>query len=207
MPRVKKTVVILIAGKAGSGKTTIKNILREKLQEIPSIDVFPYSFADPLKYIATAFGKWDGQKDEKGRTFLQEIGQVFRKYNEDIWCIHFLTQLDRNNNKMFPASFAIIDDWRFPNELNYIKKNPLLEIVTVRVFGRQENLPGNTASEVSENSLPEVDIEDLSNNGWVEDQDLNKYYDFQIDNSGDTELLNHKLDLVLAELTKKYIIE
>lgn len=201
MPRVKRTVVILIAGKAESGKTTVKDILKEKLEGIPSIDVFPYSFANPIKYMAKAFGKWNGEKDEAGRKLLQKIGTDFREYNEDIWAIHFLTQMDRDTKRVIPASFAIIDDWRFPNELNYIKKNPLMNVVTIRVFGRG-GLNGEVAGDITENSLPEVDTEfiptGLEGPHW---------YDFQIDNSGDIELLNHKLDLVLAELTKQYIVE
>jgi len=202
MPRVRRTVVILISGKAGAGKTTVKEILSEKILGVPSMTVFPYSFANPLKYIANAYFGWDKEKDEKGRRLLQDLGRVGREYNENILVKHFLTQLDRNKDNIFPPCFAVIDDWRFPNELNYIKKNPLLDVITIRIFGRQADLPGGTASEVSENSLPEVSVEVIPNH--IEGD---HWYDFQIDNGCELDILNHKLDLVLAEIEKQYIVE
>lgn len=197
--RTRKTVVILISGKAGSGKTTIANILKDKILEIPSMTVLKYGFADPIKYIARAFAKWDENKDEKGRRLLQQIGAIFREYNQDIWVIHFLNQLDKKAG-ILPFNFAIIDDWRFPNELAYLKQNPILDIVTIRIFGRG-GLSGSNASDVSENSLPEVSVEMIPT-GLTDDH----WYDFQIENSDDLEQLEKKMDLVLSSLEKQYIV-
>lgn len=196
--RTKKTVVILISGKAGAGKTTVSEILSEKLRDIPSMDVFNYSFASPIKYIAKAFIGWDGEKDDKGRKLLQNIGQLAREYDPYIWVKHFLTQLDRTS--ALPRNFVLIDDFRFPNEVEYIKNNPLLEVVTVRVFGRHTSMTSELESEISENALPVEIDENLTLGGGV-------YYDITIDNSGDLDLLKMKLDVVLAQLEKTYIVE
>lgn len=199
MSRTRKTCVILLSGKAGAGKSTAGDMLEKKLLDIPSISVLRYGFADPLKYQAKAYFGWDGKKDDRGRKLLQDIGRIGREYDIDIWVKHFLNQLDKKAG-ILPFNFSIIDDWRFPNELAYLQKNPLLDIVSIRVFGRG-GLNGETANDVSENSLPEADFESL------ERETSQPYYDFAIDNRDDLELLERKLDLVLAEIEKQYIVE
>lgn len=191
--RTRRTVIILVSGKAGSGKNTVSEMLVAKLTDIPSMTVMPYGFADPIKYIAKAYFGWDGKKDIRGRRLLQQIGAVGREYDQDIWVKHFLGQLDKRAG-MFPFNFAVVSDWRFPNEFAYLKANPLLDIVTVRVYGRG-GLSGDVALDASENSLPEVS----------EDSDL--YYNFTIENSEDLEKLEQKVDLVLSSLEKQYIVE
>jgi energy-coupling factor transporter ATP-binding protein EcfA2 len=204
MPRTRKTVVILLSGKAGSGKTTVAEMLEQKLTEIPSLKVFRYSFANPLKYIAEAFIGWDGKKDEKGRKLLQEQGRIGREYDENIWVKHFINQLDKKAG-ILPFNFAIVDDWRFPNELSYLQKNPLMNVVTVRLFGRG-GLNGQVASDVSENSLPEPSVEHLESSSYSEFESM-LYYDFIINNDTGVEQLNEKLDTILASIEKQYIVE
>lgn len=198
MPRTRKTVVILISGKAGSGKTTVADMLEEKFLDIPSLRVFRYAFASPLKFIAEAYIGWDKKKDDKGRKLLQEQGRIGREYDENIWVKHFLNQLDKKAG-VLPFNVAIIDDWRFPNELAYLQKNPMLDVLTVRIFGRG-GLNGEVAFDVSENSLPEAQSEQLQ----LATQEL---YDFTVNNNDDTETLDVKLDEVLDSISKKYIIE
>lgn len=188
--RTRKTVVILISGKAGNGKSTISNLLRNKLQDIPGITVFIYAFANPLKYIAKAFIGWDNEKDEKGRRLLQNLGKVGREYNENIWAKHMLVQMEKTAG-MIPFNFAIVDDWRFPNELTFLKSHQDLDIVTVRVHGRNVVMPGNTASDCSENSLPEG---------------MSDLYDFYISNSDSIDSLEKSIDDVVEKLSSKYII-
>lgn len=206
--RTRKTVVILISGKAGAGKSTVANLLKTKMKDFPSITVFGYSFANPIKYLAKAYGNWDGNKDGAGRILLQGIGKTFRDYDQDIWVKHFINQLDKQSG-MLPFNFAIIDDWRFPNELNFLRKNPLLDIVTIRVFGRKcETMTSEEWSDVSENSLPEVSTEHLEVSNWEEGEKESyvAYYDYQIDNSENLDLLESKLDLILANIEKQYIV-
>lgn len=194
MPRTKKTVVILVSGKAGSGKTTVADFLYENLSNKDSLTVFRYGFADPIKFMCEAYAGWNKEKDERGRKLLQQQGQIYREYDENIWVKHFLTQLDRKSG-MFPFNFAVIHDWRFPNEHAYLLTNPLLEVVTIRVFGRG-GLDGEIALDVSENSLPEVTADGFT---WS--------YDFTVDNSGSIEQLNEKLEALLDSIERKYIIE
>lgn len=196
--RTRKTIVILVSGKAGSGKGTVANFLEKKIQDIPSMTVFRYGFANPLKYMAKAFIGWDGQKDEKGRKLLQWQGRIGREYDENIWVKHFLNQLDKQSG-MLPFNFSIVDDWRFPNELNYLRNNPILDVITIRVFGRG-GLQGEVASDSSENSLPEANSEQL-------ELATREMYDFTIKNVDGLEQLESKVDLILSEISKQYIVE
>lgn len=192
--RTRKTLVILVSGKAGSGKNVVAEKLVAKLTDIPSMTVLPYGFADPIKYIAKAYLGWDEEKDERGRRLLQKIGADGREYDQDIWVKHFLNQLDKRA-EMFPFNFAVISDWRFPNEYAFLLKNPLIDVVTVRVFGRG-GLDGQNALDISENSLPEVSKESSSWN-----------YDFVVDNSGTLEELDSKVDKILSSISEQYIVE
>ncbi len=202
--RTRKTLVVLISGKAGSGKSTAAKILNDKMEKL-GLDTLRYGFADPIKHIAKAFGGWDEKKDDKGRQLLQKIGYIFREYDEHIWVKHFLNQLDKRSG-MFPKNVVIIDDWRFPNELAYLQNNPILETVTVRMYGRG-GLEGENSFDISENSLPEGEFEDLGYEMVQGASYVHDPYTFSIKNDGDLDILEHKLELVLAEIKKQYIVE
>lgn len=189
--RTRKTVVVLVSGKAGSGKSTFSDMLEAKLNDIPSLTIFRYSFASPIKGMATVFGNWDGKKDEKGRIFLQQIGKVFRDYDPDVWAKLLLVQMDRKAG-ILPFNFVIVDDWRFPNELAFLQSNPLLDVYTVRVSGQLSEMPGNTSSDVSENSLPDIP-----------DNVYNRY----VSNNGDLKELEVRVDEVVKDLSDKFILE
>ena len=68
--------VILISGKAESGKTYTANLIKEYSKGKTAI--IPLSLG--LKFQARELG-WDGKKDEKGRTFLQNIGALMKAYH------------------------------------------------------------------------------------------------------------------------------
>jgi hypothetical protein len=190
--RTRKTVVVLVSGKAGSGKTTVADMLERKLGDIPSLSVFRYSFAGPLKFIAKSYIGWDGEKDEKGRKLLQDIGRVGRDYDKNIWVKHLLGQMDKQSG-MLPFNFVIVDDWRFPNEYEYLRKNPLIDVYTVRISGKQAELIGETAIDVSEHSLPNIP-----------DELYNTFIDNSLLNLGGLESV---VDGIVETLTERYILE
>jgi len=193
--RTRKTVVVLISGLAGSGKTTLANLLKEQLDAIKDLRIVRMSLASPIKFVAKlAFG-WDGEKDERGRKLLQCLGKVGRDYNIDNWCEILLKNLD-NSDDMFPPNFVLIDDWRFPNEFKFFSENLTLDTVGIRIFGRG-GLTNTLAEDASETSLPELSYM----------KPVPEFYTYTIDNSGTIEDLETKIGEILQSLKKNYIVE
>lgn len=150
-----KMIVILISGKAGVGKTTTASILKEEFAS-QGKDVVIAPFAKGLKNVARSLG-WDGKKDDAGRKLLIDIGRDGREYNKDVW-------VSMTYNKLlleipgYPQDIVISDDWRYPNEYDYLKNNPLYQIFRIRVYSpKREMLKGTPHyNDSSETSLPEA---------------------------------------------------
>lgn len=113
-------VVILISGKARSGKTTIAGMIQ---QEIGG-EIIP--FAKHLKAQAVGLG-WDGEKDDKGRTLLQVLGDVVKQYHGLDYYAGVVCQQVKG--------IVIVDDWRYPYEKDVFGEN----VVTIRVNRRGDN--------------------------------------------------------------------
>lgn len=192
--RTRRTLILLISGLAGAGKTTVSDLIKKQINDrYPELKVVTYSLSNPIKYIAQAFMDWDKEKDYKGRRLLQQIGFVGREYDEEIWVKHLLNQLDRNFgdiSRIYPVNVVLIDDWRFPNELEALRKNPLLDVVSIRIMYRG-GLRDESALDVSETSLPEDE----------------SHYDFVIDNGSSLESLTEKVGVLLEKIEKQYIVE
>jgi hypothetical protein len=110
--------IILISGKAGSGKDTTATLMSWALQEA-GYRVLTTHFADLLKFVCQNFFGWDGEKDEYGRTLIQYVGtDVIRAQDEDYW-VRFLADI----LKFFPDTwdYVLVPDTRFPNEIGYLR--------------------------------------------------------------------------------------
>jgi len=108
--------IIAFTGNKQSGKTESYN----ELKKIYTDAVYKLSFAEPVKKIAREQFGWDGKKDKKGRKLLQLIGtEVGRGYNSNIW-VEKMEKILKNIN--YSNVIVIIDDLRFDNEAELIKK-------------------------------------------------------------------------------------
>ena len=112
------TRFILCSGRARHGKDTSAEIMKENL-ESKGYSVLITHYADLLKFICKNFFGWNGEKNEAGRTLLQQVGtDCIREQNPDYW-VDFVANLIR----MFPDryDYVIVPDTRFPNEISRIK--------------------------------------------------------------------------------------
>lgn len=189
---MENKLIILIAGKAGVGKTTLANALKTSFEKIAvTCEIFP--FAERVKAVAKEQFGWDGEKDERGRKLLINIGMMGREYNPDIWANKVLEKIASK-----PVEVIIIDDWRFPNEGKVIKEfNFNLFRIRVESLGR-EILKGTPQyNDPSENSLPSYNLL----------MDNSVYYDGAVFNYGDLDQVNEYAEKIVKYLVDKKILK
>ena len=125
--------IILISGKAETGKTTTAKFLKKKLSEQGKTSaIVPYG--QYVKDTAKMLFDWNGKKDENGRALLQYWGtDIVRKKHPNFW-IDTVMRLARVMNTM-NFDFLIIDDCRFPNEIEDWKRDIfcIWDVMTVRI--------------------------------------------------------------------------
>ena len=148
--------IILISGKAEAGKTTAANIIKYYLCGIGKrAAIVPYGqyVKDTAKMI---FG-WDGQKDENGRQLLQWWGtDVVRKKSENFWVntvMRLAAVLDGE------IDYLIIDDCRFPNEVELWKHE--YDYLTLRIErpGHENALNDEQRKHPSETALDDYEFD------------------------------------------------
>lgn len=158
------THFILCSGRARHGKDTSAEIIKDNL-EARGYKVLITHYADLLKFICKNFFGWNGEKDEAGRTLLQQIGtNCIREQDPDYW-VDFVANLIR----MFPDryDFVIIPDTRFPNEIDRIADAgfPTTHVRIIRtdfesqLTEEQKNHPSETALD---NTAPDFVIKNTT---------------------------------------------
>lgn len=111
--------VYIIAGKAGSGKNTTANYIKNYYESLNKKVVIT-EISKYLKIFAYEVLNWDGQRETKPRAFLQQIGDFVRheEFNEDFFINRFLEDL-----KIYEkfVDVVIVADARLPREIDLIK--------------------------------------------------------------------------------------
>lgn len=139
--------IVAFSGWAGSGKSTCAELVQIEY------GYSRLSFATPVKELALACG-WNGEKDDAGRKFLQNLGVGARQVlGPDVWVNAALCSMRRNRR-------YVIDDCRFVNECRMVTE---MGGVIVRV-----NRPGVVPAR---SHLSETQLDSYP-------------FDFVIDNSG-----------------------
>ena len=149
---IGKPYLFLISGRAGTGKSLAGKFLLESAEDLDFIDCRVDSFARSVKKVAFESFIWNRRKDEAGRNLLQGIGNLGREYYLDMWVSRLYTRA----TTIVVPDVLIVDDWRFPNEEEFLRLTKMFFIKTVRIFSEErESLKGTPFYEdVSETSLP-----------------------------------------------------
>lgn len=156
--------VILISGKAGSGKDTVAEMMKEQLSDKR---VLITHFADVLKYICKTYCGWNEEKDEAGRTLLQTTGDKLRE-NHPYWAADFMWYvLDGLYSEW---DYVIIPDLRYIDEFDTME----LEFNTVSVRIERpagyNSLTPEQQRHSSETELDNVEFDyTIINEGTLED--------------------------------------
>lgn len=153
--------IILFSGKARHGKDSAAGILMEEFDK-ENLKSLKIGYGDLVKFIATKYMGWDGNKDEAGRHILQQVGtNKVRNIYPDFW-VDFVIKL--TNSLFSDYDNIIITDCRFPNEIEawyFPQDNVELRVFPVRVI--RENFESELTEEQknhpSETALDEMKFE------------------------------------------------
>lgn len=169
---VKK--IILFSGKAENGKTTAANFLKDIL-ELRGEKVVITRYAYYLKDLAKRYVGWNGEKDEKGRQLLQELGTdiIRMKLNKPNFHVGRICE-DIEICQDY-VDYVLIDDTRFPNEIFYPKAmfdNKVVTVHIVRTGDFHSALNDKQMHHPSETALDDFDGYDYI----IEAKDLDELY-------------------------------
>ena len=126
---MSKQTIITFSGKARHGKDSSAQITKQII-EGNGKKALVINYANYLKYLATQYLGWDGNKDEKGRTLLQQLGtEKVRSKFPNYWVDNVI-----NVTKIFEDDFdyVLIADARFPNEIKRWKEEGY-NLITVHI--------------------------------------------------------------------------
>jgi hypothetical protein len=166
-PNLTHTLCFLLSGHAGVGKTYCAEYL-STLAKKYELKLYAAHFANQVKATAR-FMDWDGKKDRAGRILLQRIGQVGREYDPLLWARLEFHSIDSQVG--FPFEVVTIDDWRFVNELVYVKENePLYKPITIRVVAPEREVLKGTPeyNDISETELDNFEFDYVVYNPPIE---------------------------------------
>ncbi len=112
--------IILLAGKARSGKGEVGKILKQLWNQKQEKTVLT-EYSKYLKLYAKEMTDWDGFEKNKPRKFLQEMGTYIR---QNLNHPDFLIDRMKEDIKIYEKFFdnVVITDVRFPKEIEEIKK-------------------------------------------------------------------------------------
>jgi hypothetical protein len=176
-----KNKIIMLSGKAGSGKDTFFESIKNDeffINDCKGLKILHpkrISFADSLKRLAKEFG-WSGKKDIDGRNFLIVLGQYLG--DEPITEKLKFTDLQRiyetskyfTKDKLFWVKsieskledLNIITDWRMLKEYYYLKYIKNYDVTTVRIV--RENKKISDIDTPTETELDNFDFDYVIHN-------------------------------------------
>ena len=112
--------IVLISGKARSGKDVTAKIMEEYLLKAGKRVLITH-YADFLKEFCRINYGYRGIKDTADRYILQHVGtDIVRRNNPDAW-VNIMVELLRGVRTEF--DFVLIPDVRFENEIDVMRRN------------------------------------------------------------------------------------
>lgn len=146
-------IVIGFSGKAGSGKTTCREILQADVSKTRKLVAL--SFASALREIAATLFNWDGDKTvykladgsmdyTRGRGLLIRIGQDMRAIDPNCWVNAVCNAIDGGPSD----GIFVIDDARFKNEVAVLRERYQAKMIRVESPNAITNINDSTETEL-----------------------------------------------------------
>lgn len=172
--------VILIGGKARSGKDTMAEIIMNELEstgkKVCRIQVGQY-----IKYYAMKYFGWDGREETKPRDLLNKLGtEIIREKIDPNFHVDRLIQ-DIKILSYFYDTF-IVSDIRFPVEIEKTRE-AFSSVVSIKMNRESDELSANQKHHISETILDDY-----------------KEFDYYVDNNGSLEELSVYAKNILKEI-------
>lgn len=176
--------IILLSGKAGSGKDATCEFIREYYNN----DCLHLLFAGTIKRYAKDYFNWDGREETKPREFLQTIGTdvIRNKLNNPNFHVNRVLE-DIEILQHYFDNF-VVTDARFPNEIEEVKNKFPSNTYVIRLERDKLRLSGEQALHESEIALDDY-----------------PYFDYVIDNNSSLEDLKENIFKILNSLDNKII--
>lgn len=172
--------IILIGGKARSGKDTLADFIIEELEKkerkVCKVQVGQY-----IKYYAEKYFGWDGSEETKPRDLLIKIGtEIIRKKIDPDFHINRLIE-DIKVLSYFYDTF-VVSDIRFPVEIEKPKKE-FDNVITIKTIRESDELNEKQKGHITETGL-----------------DNYNSFDYIVDNSGSLEDLKEQAIKIVKEI-------
>ena len=172
--RNKEAKIIILSGKARSGKDTSMEIMKS-IYESEGKKVINLAYALYIKNYAKQISNWDGNDETKPRELLQTLGtEIIRnKIDEEFFIKRMIGDI-----KVYSYFYdvIIISDARVKKEIDLIK-NEFINVTSINI------VRDNYVSELKESEkihFTEVDLDDfdkfdyiINNNGSIEELEMN----------------------------------
>ncbi len=179
---------IVLSGKSGSGKDAMANFIKEEMEK-RGHNVMIIHFADAVKWFCRDFLKWDGKKDEVGRTLLQTVGtDIVRKCHPNFW-VGIVIGWIQAWEPYSDFDIALVPDARFPNEVDLALQS-LQNCVIVRVERKNEDGSAWINPELTEDQQKHPSETSLDNYA----------FDYIVHNDEDLDMLHESACTLLEDL-------
>lgn len=149
-------LIIGLSGKAQVGKDTIGDYLVRKY------GFEKLGFAVYLKSLAKNVFGWNGEKDSRGRKFLQDLGTIIRQFDSEFWVRPVVGYIMSN-----PQKCIVVTDVRHVNEARAIKAIGGL-VIRVERADRDLGALGGHESEIALDDYIGFDLVVQNNGGFDE---------------------------------------
>ncbi len=155
--------VFLIAGKAGSGKNEVANLIKKNLSNTVITSLSKY-----IKLFALELTDWDGRDFNKPRAFLQNMGDTLRAIDED-----FLVKRMKEDFTVYKklAMENVVVDLRLRHEIEYFKKIEEIEVITIYVAASSSS---RELSDDEKNHLTEIDLDTYNQYDYIIENHFDK---------------------------------
>lgn len=174
----KNPRIIILSGKAQSGKNLSANIIKQYYEKKNKKTVI-ISYAKYLKEYAKDITNWNGRETTKPRELLQQLGVELIKNQIDE---NMLINRIKEDIKVYEYFFdiIIISDARFKEEIENIKNK---NTVVIKIEGNENKLTDEQKKHITETALDDY-----------------KEYDYIIENKSTKKELKKQIQKMMEEI-------